>query len=66
MDAALIYVDNIRDAFIKYDPDNAETYRSNAEDYKTRISEAVAPLRARIQAIPADKRWLVTSEGAFS
>lgn len=66
IDGALIYVDNIRDAFIKYDPDNAETYRSNAERYKAAISEAVAPLKARIQAIPAERRWLVTSEGAFS
>ena len=31
---ALIYVDNIRDAFVKYDPANAETYKANAEAYK--------------------------------
>jgi len=63
---ALIYVDNIRDAFMKYDPANAATYAANASAYKAKIEAAVAPLRAELDAIPADKRWLVSSEGAFS
>lgn len=63
---ALIYVDNIRDAFIKYDPDNAETYRNNAERYKQEIEAAVAPIRDSLAQIPEEDRWLVTSEGAFS
>lgn len=63
---ALIYVDNIRDAFMKYDPANAETYKKNAEAYKQKISETIEPLRLELAKIPADKRWLVTSEGAFS
>ncbi|MGO4283509.1 metal ABC transporter substrate-binding protein [Bosea sp. TAB14] len=64
--AALIYVDNIRDAFAKYDPQNAETYKANAEAYKARIKAAIEPIRAELAAIPAEKRWLVSSEGAFS
>jgi manganese/iron transport system substrate-binding protein len=63
---ALIYVDNIRDAFVKYDPSNAEIYKANADAYKKRIAETIAPVRARLDTIPPDKRWLVTSEGAFS
>lgn len=63
---ALIYIDNIRDAFVKHDPDNAATYEANAAAYKKEIEEAVAPIRARLDAIPATQRWLVTSEGAFS
>lgn len=66
LESALIYVDNIRDAFVKHDPDNADAYRANAEKYKAEITAAVAPLRDRIAAIPAEKRWLVSSEGAFS
>jgi len=65
-DAAMIYIDNIRDALVQHDPDNAATYRTNAEGYKERVRETLAPLRARIAAIPQDKRWLVTCEGAFS
>lgn len=63
---ALIYVDNIRDAFVKYDPDNADTYTKNAKDYKAKIKALDQPLRDRLANIPEDQRWLVTSEGAFS
>ncbi|MBJ7544211.1 metal ABC transporter substrate-binding protein [Rhodomicrobium udaipurense] len=63
---ALVYVDNIRDAFVKYDPRNAETYKANADAYKAKIEAAIAPIREKLDTIPADKRWLVSSEGAFS
>ena len=66
LENALIYVDNIRDAFIKYDAAHAETYRANAEAYKSQITAAVGPLREKIATIPEADRWLVTSEGAFS
>lgn len=64
--AALTYVDNIRDALVHYDPANAATYKANAEAYKAQISAAVDPLRAELAGIPEAKRWLVSSEGAFS
>jgi len=64
--AALIYTDNIRDAFVKYDPANAETYKANAESYKEKIKAAIDPIREKLASVPEDKRWLVSSEGAFS
>lgn len=64
--SAIVYVDNIRDAFVKYDPQNAAAYKANAEAYKAKIEAAIAPIRETLGKIPADKRWLVTSEGAFS
>jgi manganese/iron transport system substrate-binding protein len=64
--SALIYVDNIRDAFITHDPDNAVTYQKNSEIYKKKISETLLPLKAKIMAVPEEQRWLVTCEGAFS
>jgi manganese/iron transport system substrate-binding protein len=63
---AEIYVDNIAAALAEHDPGNAETYRANAEAYKAEIEATLGPLRERIQAIPEDRRWLVTCEGAFS
>lgn len=66
LSGALIYVDNIRDAFIAHDPENAESYRVNAEAYKQEITDTIAPLSAAIQAVPVEQRWLVTCEGAFS
>ncbi len=65
-DNALIYVDNIRDAFIKYDPANAQTYQRNADTYKAKITQTLAPLRKQIAELPENQRWMVTSEGAFS
>lgn len=63
---ALIYVDNIRDALMKYDPANAEIYRHNATVYKEKIRATIEPVHQALAQLPADKRWLVTSEGAFS
>lgn len=63
---ALIYVDNIRDAFVENDPANADTYRANAETYKQKLEATIAPIRQKLDEIPQDKRWLVSSEGAFS
>jgi manganese/iron transport system substrate-binding protein len=64
--AAIIYVDNIRDAFVEHDPANTETYKANAEAYKAQINAVIEPIRAELAAIPEEKRWLVSSEGAFS
>ncbi len=66
LESALIYVDNIRDAFVAHDPENAAIYTANAETYKAEITAAIAPLREQIIALPQDRRWLVSCEGAFS
>ncbi len=63
---ALVYVENIRKALAKIDPENAPTYAANAAAYSARIKAIDAPLRAKLAEIPAGSRRLVTSEGAFS
>ncbi|WP_243647925.1 metal ABC transporter substrate-binding protein [Cricetibacter osteomyelitidis] len=63
---ALIYIENIKNALVKYDPANAETYTKNAAQYAEQIKQLDQPLRAKLDQVPAEKRWLVTSEGAFS
>jgi manganese/iron transport system substrate-binding protein len=65
-EAALIYVENIRKTFAEHDPENAETYAKNAAAYSEKIKATVEPIRARLTAIPEERRWLVSSEGAFS
>jgi manganese/iron transport system substrate-binding protein len=62
----LNYVENIRAAFAEHDPANAEVYAANAAAYSAEIEAMVAPIRERLSAIPEERRWLVTSEGAFS
>ncbi|MFC3723748.1 MAG: metal ABC transporter substrate-binding protein [Neoaquamicrobium sediminum] len=62
----LTYVENIRAAFAEHDPANAEIYAANAAAYSAEIEAMVQPIRERLSTIPEERRWLVTSEGAFS
>jgi manganese/iron transport system substrate-binding protein len=63
---ALIYVDNIEKALSAADPANAATYATNAEAYRAKLGAALDPLKAEIAALPEERRWLVSCEGAFS
>jgi manganese/iron transport system substrate-binding protein len=45
---ALIYVENIRKALVKFDPKNADTYNKNAADYAAKIKALDEPLRKRL------------------
>lgn len=66
LDNAMIYIDNIARALAEADPAQAESYRANAASYKERLRATIGPLRDRIAALPEERRWLVTCEGAFS
>lgn len=63
---ALIYVENIRQAFVELDPENADTYNNNAKVYSEKIKELERILESDLARIPEDKRYLVSCEGAFS
>lgn len=66
LENAFVYIDNIASALETHDPENAATYRENAETYKASLQEVIEPLRNRIALVPEESRWLVTCEGAFS
>ena len=63
---ALIYVENIRKALTVVDPEGEATYAANAEAYSAEIEALAGPIRDAIAGLPEARRWLVTSEGAFS
>jgi manganese/iron transport system substrate-binding protein len=63
---AVRYVENIRAALAKLDPAHAEAYAANAAAYTAKIRALEAPVREKLARIPAEQRWLVSSEGAFS
>ncbi len=63
---ALIYVENIRQAFIELDPENAETYNANAKAYSEKLRAIDQQLRTDLAQVPAHQRFLVSCEGAFS
>jgi manganese/iron transport system substrate-binding protein len=62
---ARIYVENIRKALVQIDPANEQTYNANAKAYAAKFAALEEMLRGELSKIPEDKRWLVTSEGAF-
>ncbi|MFO8238193.1 MAG: metal ABC transporter substrate-binding protein [Prochlorococcaceae cyanobacterium] len=63
---AITYVANIRDAFIRLDPDNADTYRRCAADYTAELKVLDDDLREQLAVLPADRRLLVSCEGSLS
>jgi manganese transport system substrate-binding protein len=63
---ALIYVENIRKALGKLDPVNISTYDTNAKSYSDRIRSIDLKLKTAISAIPPEKRYIVSCEGAFA
>ena len=64
-DNAVIYTTAIRDALIQYNPEHEAVYRANARTYSQQFSQLKATAIAALAFIPEDKRYLVTSEGAF-
>ncbi|WP_083653666.1 metal ABC transporter substrate-binding protein [Deinococcus marmoris] len=63
---ALIYVENIRKAFVKLDPAGAKVFNTNAKKYSDQIRAVDAQLQSKLSALPRSERALVTCEGAFS
>ena len=63
---ALIYVENIRQAFVELDPENADTYNANAATYSERLKAIDEQLQADLARVPEKQRTLVSCEGAFS
>ena len=63
---ALIYVENIRQAFVAIDPDNADTYNANAAAYSEKLKAIDQQLKTDLARLPSNQRYLVSCEGAFS
>ncbi|MGF1570028.1 MAG: metal ABC transporter substrate-binding protein [Nodosilinea sp.] len=63
---ALIYVENIRQAFVELDPANADIYNANAAAYSEQLRAIDAQLAADLEQVPQHQRVLVSCEGAFA
>lgn len=61
----IIMAENVRDAFIKKDPDHKTDYEKQADEYLTRLKKIDQEYADKINDIPEEKRILVTSERAF-
>lgn len=61
----ITYAKNARDALIKIDPDHKEAYQENAAAYIDKLEELDEKIKQKVAEVPEDKRYLITSEGAF-
>ncbi len=61
----IIYAKNIRDGLIKEDPKNKEYYQKNADEYIEKLEKLHSETIIALSKIPKEKRFLITSEGAF-
>ncbi len=60
-----IYARNIAEALAAADPDNAESYRTNAGAYLAEMRALDAEIFALVEALPSGARTVVTSHDAF-
>ncbi|MEO0959373.1 MAG: zinc ABC transporter substrate-binding protein [Pseudomonadota bacterium] len=65
LEHAVTYVDNIAAALAKADPDNAGDYYANRASYVAEIEALAAEVSAMMEALPEDRRTVVTSHDAF-
>ena len=56
----IVYVQNIRDALSQADPAGASVYQANAEAYIAKLNALDAKIQKAVNAIPAERRKLVT------
>lgn len=61
----MIMAENLKDALVKVDPDNKETYEKNHETYLSRLMEIDKTYQETIDAIAEENKILITSELAF-
>ncbi|WP_409276893.1 metal ABC transporter substrate-binding protein [Pseudomonas defluvii] len=61
----IVYVRNIITALQKADPTNASDYKANGERYIAELKELDSYALTQVQAIPSEKRKVLTSHDAF-
>jgi manganese/iron transport system substrate-binding protein len=59
------YVERIRDTLAETDPDGAEEYEANAGEYLSELEELDGYIKEKAEAIPEERRKLVTFHDAF-
>jgi len=61
----IVYVENIRDALVKADPNGAAIYKANADAYIIQLKTLDAWIVEQVNQIPAKRRLLVTNHEAL-
>lgn len=66
IEAAKIYVANIRDGLIKIDPAGKASYTANAATYIAELDKLKGEIHAALAAVPKEKRVAITSHDALA
>ena len=61
----ITYVENIRDGLIEVDPDGADTYAANADEYIVELKNLDTWIIEQVNTIPVERRLLVTNHEAL-
>lgn len=61
----IVYTENIRDALARVDPEDAATYKQNADAYIVQLKALDAWIIDQVKQIPAERRLLVTNHEAL-
>ncbi len=59
-------VTNIREKMAEEDPENADTYKTNAANYVQKLEALHEDVKTQIATIPAERRVLITAHDAFA
>ena len=59
-------VEQVRDALIEMDPDHADVYRANAENYLAELDGLHDYVKAQAERVPPEQRVLITAHDAFN
>ncbi|MBM3654873.1 MAG: metal ABC transporter substrate-binding protein, partial [Alphaproteobacteria bacterium] len=62
---AKVYVAAIREAMTAADPEGAQTYKANADAYLAKLDALDAEIRQAIDAVPKERRRVVSTHDAF-
>jgi zinc/manganese transport system substrate-binding protein len=65
LDNARLYVAAIRDGLINADPAGKAVYEANAEAYDKEIAALATQVKARMAALPPERRKIITTHDAF-
>lgn len=61
----IVYVENVQAGLVKFDPENAAVYRSNAEMYIRQLKELDTWINDQVAQIPPERRLLITNHEAL-
>jgi len=65
LENGMTYAENIEKRLSEKDPDNADYYEENLDDYLDELGDLDQEAKEKFNDIPEDEKLLVTSEGAF-